>query len=610
MKSLRPWFLTLLSAQLLWPGFIFNAYSLDRRHSTSTIMRLDQAALKTLLTNQLISSNLLYHSSSGRHHEKLTTPFNSKMFVPSLGNTYFSFTTHLVKNWPAYLQKPDGAFIPDPTRAVFLQGRAHLGTRAPSSQPRRQRWRSVPLAGSLIELPSGKIELTLTFHAHTTRTTKFFAITTWVNPQGQVRTSAKLQSAPLYALSSKIFAEPLPPSRQVNYHLFPESGRRLAAQYNSAGTYHIIDLATDCDHECTTKLGGTAVANARIAGFINSMETIYSLDAIYGPQLGLKFAIIEQIARTTYTAYPADLTRIEQLLYRFQEVQTKCNSRQADLCHLVTGKDTWYLNNGQRDYGVIGLGFLGTICQHHTPSESLALSEYLNDTLTPVIMAHEIGHNLGAGHDELGGGIMGPVLNPNNPSTTFSTKSRNEILAALQAIGYSCLALSGGSSSSSSVSSQSSPASSSAGSGGGGGGAGNPGPDDPVALLSLAYRGRSFTALTTLPENFGGGCQVELLGAGTLSAIEQKPMLLGSTIIADGLTQGYFVASNLKRVNPGKAGKAVNAYLRTRSTCQTGGMLLSVVKRLKISSPVWKKGLLHSRRAWFQAVSQKLQPAS
>lgn len=107
------------------------------------------------------------------------------------------------------------------------------------------------------------------------------------------------------------------------------------------------------------------------------------------------------------------------------------------LTHLVTGRNL--------DGNTLGVAFLGTVCRADGGSTGLS-SLFLNNlgvpsiALSAIVVAHELGHNLGSNHDGPAEGnaacpintfIMSPGLGPG--ITNFSFCSAEEIEAALSA---------------------------------------------------------------------------------------------------------------------------------------------------------------------------------
>mgnify|MGYP003571171932 CR=1 FL=1 len=106
-----------------------------------------------------------------------------------------------------------------------------------------------------------------------------------------------------------------------------------------------------------------------------------------------------------------------------------------DIVILLTGIDL--------DGGVLGLAFQSSICG----PEAIGVVSVLDDNteFNANVLAHNIGHILGATHDGVGntcdvsGNIMSPGLNPENIPATFSSCSIEEVNMRIEA-GGDCLA--------------------------------------------------------------------------------------------------------------------------------------------------------------------------
>lgn len=123
------------------------------------------------------------------------------------------------------------------------------------------------------------------------------------------------------------------------------------------------------------------------------------------------------------------------LLHQFKDYWNAHRSDVGrDLAHLFTGRDL--------DGATIGIAFVATACERNF---AYALSQ--DHSLMVKIVAHEIGHNLGAGHDSSGnppadpcsgnGPIMCTPIQLSGPNS-FSSRSQTEIASHVNGSGF-CL---------------------------------------------------------------------------------------------------------------------------------------------------------------------------
>lgn len=175
-----------------------------------------------------------------------------------------------------------------------------------------------------------------------------------------------------------------------------------------------IELGTEADALYVSQSGGSAAANARILSIVNMVNGIYETD------LGLTNRVVVQ--RTHATTDPYTTTDSGDLLDQF---------RAQFMANVATVYDDAMLFSGRNfDGTTVGVAFVEAAC---TPWRFGISQSYANDTTTGLIVAHELGHTLGAMHTSAG--IMTPAI---SGETYFNQASRDEI--ALYTGGVGCLA--------------------------------------------------------------------------------------------------------------------------------------------------------------------------
>ncbi len=211
-------------------------------------------------------------------------------------------------------------------------------------------------------------------------------------------------------------------------HQFHGMDDRVSHEGATRGTgLKIADLGLDADFEFY-QLNGSSVA-----GTVQDMEIVINgVETIYETECGITYEITTVIVRTAEPD-PYSLTNPNSLLTT--QFQTNWNSSpqsfiRRDTAHLFTGKNI--------DGGVIGIAYLGVICNTGS-AYGLSQSRFTtNFTNRVALTAHELGHNWNSNHcndpqcapypsccrimcSGIGGcsGIM----------TSFNTYSANQIIA-------------------------------------------------------------------------------------------------------------------------------------------------------------------------------------
>jgi hypothetical protein len=194
---------------------------------------------------------------------------------------------------------------------------------------------------------------------------------------------------------------------------------RAAAGTAFAAAPREIEVSMIGDFEFTTRFGSSAAQ-----AMLDRMNVV---DGIFSSQVGVT------TIPTDFITFPANTdpftssepsTLLEQL-GNYRNATAVVRSR--GLAHLLTGR--------QLDGNIVGIAYLGSVC---TARNGAGLTEVSTFIDSPLVMAHELGHNFGAPHDAEAGSpcastpanfLMAPEI---NFSSEFSACSLQQIQARLQ----------------------------------------------------------------------------------------------------------------------------------------------------------------------------------
>ncbi len=191
--------------------------------------------------------------------------------------------------------------------------------------------------------------------------------------------------------------------------------------------YPTIQIATDTDYEYFAIHGNNS--NLRI-------ESIFvQIGGIYRVQLGLDVEIVYQHVNTSPNDPYSNVTNSSNFLAEYRNYwNNNFSSVQRDVAHLFTGRDM--------EGSVAGIAYIAVVCSGFS---GYGISSDISLTYAAVLTAHEIGHNLAAGHDNCPNGgpvyVMCPVV---STSTIFSDLSKQTISQFVASSGSCIQPTSGG----------------------------------------------------------------------------------------------------------------------------------------------------------------------
>ncbi|MCF8237720.1 MAG: hypothetical protein K9I85_06165 [Saprospiraceae bacterium] len=178
------------------------------------------------------------------------------------------------------------------------------------------------------------------------------------------------------------------------------------------------------------------------ANTLNEVESVFNLckDRYTSNDIGLFFNLSSVIIFSAGDPYatPADIADMFDKFSTWYSNPSN-NLPQSDLGHLFSGMPF---------SGTIGLAPPASAC--NVPFNAGVSVVRFSLQANATLVAHEIGHNMGAYHDAQGNAcqantfIMGASMNQNAPSTVFSTCSKDYFLSYYTSTGLPCAGCQGG----------------------------------------------------------------------------------------------------------------------------------------------------------------------
>ncbi len=225
-----------------------------------------------------------------------------------------------------------------------------------------------------------------------------------------LRLNARVNSPSAYAFGQRICG-----ANSTIQRALPSS-KAERQEVRAKASYKVLYVATDYDSQFATSTGCSSqrACNNKI------ISAIHRASVFYEAQLGHTFEVVRQFGpsnpgRSTASAILLDsfqeLVRRDRLT--FMHTGSNSSPNQFDMIQLFTGRSM--------DNDVIGVAYVGTVCQNTRTSFASSVIQRVSDALDPVTSAHEIGHTLNAQH--VASGIMKASLASGSPPQSFSTES-------------------------------------------------------------------------------------------------------------------------------------------------------------------------------------------
>lgn len=188
------------------------------------------------------------------------------------------------------------------------------------------------------------------------------------------------------------------------------------------GLCHVVQYAVCNDWSIVNGYGGAAGAESRAIGIMNDVNVNYQ--SAFADEI--RFVISGQYNVTCSSCNPSQwtsTTNISTLLTNFTNWSIN-NLASAPISIPHDDASLW----SRRDFdgSTVGLAWVGTVCN----SYKYNVLQDINDTgfQLRVLTAHEIGHNLNAGHDSSSGNIMAPSINSTSTWSSLSISTINSFV--------------------------------------------------------------------------------------------------------------------------------------------------------------------------------------
>jgi hypothetical protein len=215
--------------------------------------------------------------------------------------------------------------------------------------------------------------------------------------------------------SSSAFSEKMCGLSMASSHREAVYSSRIEPIVRSQATYSVLYIGTDFDSAFPSRSGcaSTSACNNKILSIINQASVFYERQLGYSLEVSRQFGPTN-FGRETESSFLLDVVAEANRVSRGEFIHNGSNltENQVDLFKSFTGRT-------MADK-VIGIAYVGTLCQNSQSAFSNAITQYVSAAVNPVVVAHEIGHTLNALH--VTSGIMKPGIG-SSPPQSFSSES-------------------------------------------------------------------------------------------------------------------------------------------------------------------------------------------